>query len=323
MQYRQLGRSGLKISEIGLGSWLTYGHREVPDDQARACVRKAMDLGINFIDTADVYASGAAETFLGQELKQFCRSSIVLATKCHGRMGDGPNDRGGSRKHVMEACEASLQRLQTDYLDLYQCHMYDSETPVEETVRAMDDLIRQGKVLYWGVSNYSAAQLREALMACEAGRLYRPISHQPRYNMLQRDDIEKELIHVCGQEGLGLVVYCPLAQGVLTGKYSGGKRPKGSRGARRGPVGSLDRLLAPQTLKKVDALQPIAKRLRLSLAQLALAWCLRQWQLGCVIIGATRPEQIEENCGAAGIKLDATALERIEAVLTGQKQPKR
>jgi len=319
MQYRRLGRSGMKISEVGLGSWLTYGHEAVGDETAKACVRRAVDLGINFFDTADVYAAGAAETFLGEQLKQYRRSSIVLATKCHGSIHDDPNGRGGSRKHVIEACEESLKRLQTDYIDLYQCHWYDPGTPIDETARAMDDLIRQGKVLYWGVSNYSAAQVHAALTVCEAMGLDRPISHQPRYNMLQRE-IERELLDVCGQEGLGLVVYCPLAQGVLTGKYSGGKKAKGTRGDWQKPDTSIGRLLAqPAVLAKVDALHPIAAELRLSMAQLALAWCLRQWQLGCVIIGASKPEQIEDNCGAAGIKLEADVLEQIETILTDEQ----
>jgi aryl-alcohol dehydrogenase-like predicted oxidoreductase len=218
LEYRRLGGSGLKVSEIALGSWLTYGG-SVAEERARECIRRAYELGINFFDTANVYARGAAEEIVGRALKGFARESYVLATKVYFPMGEGPNDRGLSRKHIMEQCHASLRRLGVDYVDLYQCHRYDTETPLEETLRALDDLVRQGKVLYVGVSEWSAGQISEALRIADEMGFDRIVSNQPCYNMIQRH-IERRVMPLCEVEGVGQVVFSPLAQGVLTGKLS-------------------------------------------------------------------------------------------------------
>ncbi len=317
MNYRHLGKYGVKVSEVALGSWLTYGGA-TGDEAARRCIEKAYDLGINFFDTANVYAAGESEKVVGRVLAQYPRESYFLATKVFFPMGDGPNDRGLSRKHIFEQCHASLKRLGADYVDLYQCHRYDTETPLEETLTALDDLTRQGKILYAGVSEWSAGQIAHAVDYIRGAGLHPLASNQPYYNMLGRG-IEKEVIPVCEREGIGQVVFSPLAQGILTGKYLPGQPlPDGTRAAdpkqnmfMNGREGKLD----DAVLTKVQALVPIAQEAGLSLPQLALAWCLRQKNVSSVIIGASRPEQVEDNAAASGKTLSPDTLAAIDAAL--------
>jgi len=318
METRRLGRSGLKVSEIALGSWLTLGS-SIDVAATEELVQRAYDLGVNFFDTADVYANGAAEVALGRALKSIPRSYVVVATKCYFPMSEHPNDRGLSRKHIVESVEASLRRLGTDYVDLHQCHRPDSETPVEETVRAYEDLIRQGKVLYWGVSEWSAAGILEACRDADHYNAYRPISNQPQYSILRRS-IESEVLPLCAREGVGQIVFSPLAQGALTGKYTGGTRPSGSRAADDFRNQFMDAFLDPAVLERVDALRPLADELGISMAQLALAWCLREPQVASVIVGATRRSQLEDNCKASGIRLPADALARIDEIFGGRSR---
>ena len=315
MKYRNLGKYGVKVSEVALGSWLTYGGA-TEDEAAQRCIEKAYDLGINFFDTANVYARGKSEEVVGRVLAQYPRDSFFLATKVFFPMGDGPNDRGLSRKHIFEQCHLSLKRLGTDYIDLYQCHRYDPTTPLEETLVALDDLASQGKILYAGVSEWSAGQISHAVDYIRGAALHPIVSNQPYYNMLGRG-IEKEVIPLCEREGIGQVVFSPLAQGVLTGKYKPGQEPPaGSRAADPGQNmflggGKLD----PEQLAKVQRLAPIAESAGLSMAQLALAWCLRQKNVSSVIIGASRPEQVEDNAAASGHDLTPDTLTAIDAAL--------
>ncbi len=319
MQYRNLGRSGLKVSEISLGSWLTYGG-SVAGNQARECVLKAYDLGVNLFDTSDAYYRGEAEKVLGEILQDFPRTSYVLATKVFFPMGEGPNDRGLSRKHIMEECHASLKRLKTDYIDLYQCHRYDPETPLDETLRALDDLVSQGKILYAGVSEWSAEQISAAAQVAHRLNLHPLISNQPQYSMLSRK-IEKDVIPVSEHEGLGQIVWSPLAQGVLTGKYRPGQPlPEGSRATDARSNQFMPQLLQEQTLQAVENLRPIAEQLNLTLSQLALAWVLQQPNVASAITGASRPEQVVDNVNASGVVLPADVLEAIETALQGVVQ---
>jgi len=310
MKTRRLGTSGTKVSAISLGSWLTYGNA-VEQERSDACVRTAFEGGINFFDTADIYNRGEAEKALSKALAPFKRSDYVLASKAFWPMSDGVNDRGLSRKHLMEACHASLKRLGTDYLDLYQCHRFDPETPVEEVVRAMEDLIRQGKILYWGTSVWSAAQIEAACGEAERWRAYRPISNQPRYNILHRE-IEADIMPTSWRRGMGQIVYCPLAQGLLTGKYRGGAIPPGSRAADDANNSFLRPHLTERNLAIADQVAERARELGHTPAQLSLAWILRREEVSSAIIGATRPEQIEENLGAVDIELDDETIALIE-----------
>jgi voltage-dependent potassium channel beta subunit len=313
MEYRRLGNTGLKVSEISLGSWLTYGGY-VEEQNATASIDKAYDLGINFFDTANVYMRGEAEIVVGKALKKYQRDSYVLATKVFWPMGDGPNDRGLSRKHIIEQCNASLKRLNTDYVDIYYCHRYDKETPLEETLRALDDLVRQGKVFYVGVSEWTAEQISEAVHLADKKLLDRIVVNQPQYSMLERY-IEKEVLPVCEKHGIGQVVWSPLAQGVLTGKYKKGeKAPEGSRAAQEN-YKSLFGLLTDENLDKVEKLKEVAADHQLSLPTLALAWILRQPNVASALVGASRPEQLEENVKASGVKLSDETLARIEDIL--------
>ncbi len=315
MNYRHLGKYGVKVSEVSLGSWLTYGGA-TENDTAKQCIEKAYDLGINFFDTANGYARGKAEEVVGQVLAQYSRESYFLATKVFFPMGDGPNDRGLSRKHIFEQCHASLKRLGMDYIDLYQCHRYDSETPLEETLMALNDLAVQGKILYAGVSQWSAGQIAHAADLVRGLGLHPIVSNQPYYNMLGRD-LEKDVIPVCEREGIGQVVYSPLAQGLLTGKYKPGQPlPEGTRAADPNQNmflggGKLD----DSTLIKVQKLAPIAESVGLTMSQLALAWCLRQKNVSSVIIGASKPSQVEDNAGAAGKTLSSDVLTAIDEAL--------
>lgn len=319
MQYRNLGKSGLKVSEISLGSWLTYGG-SVAGNQARECVLKAYELGINLFDTSDAYYRGEAEKVLGEILQEFPRTSYVLATKVFFPMGSGPNDRGLSRKHIMEECDASLKRLKVDYIDLYQCHRYDPETPLEETLRALDDLVSQGKILYAGVSEWSAEQISAAAQIAHRLNLHPLISNQPQYNMLYRR-IEKDVIPVSEREGLGQIVFSPLAQGVLTGKYRPGQPlPEGSRATDARSNQFMPQLLQEQTLQAVENLRPIAEQLDLTLSQLALAWILQQPNVASTITGASRSKQVVENAAASGVILSDDVLEAIKVTLEGVVQ---
>ena len=320
MTYGKLGRSGLTLSRVGLGSWLTYG-TDVDGDTTLQCVRAALAAGINFIDTADIYAVGKAETVLGKVLADLRggtdgirRQDLVIATKVFWPMTDNVNDRGLSRKHLFESVHNSLARLQIDYIDLYQCHRYDPETPVEEIVRAMDDLIRQGKVLYWGVSCWSAAQITDAVRTARALGAHPPISNQPPYNMMDRH-VETDILQTSAQEGVSQVVFSPLAQGLLTGKYTSRKAPAGTRGASERLGRFLRPTLTDENLQKVKQLGQLAAQLEMPLSQMALAWCLRQANVTSVIIGATRPEQVIENAAAATRTLSDEALVRIEEIL--------
>jgi voltage-dependent potassium channel beta subunit len=314
MKYRRLGNSGLKVSEISLGSWLTYGGY-VGKEQAISIIDKAYELGINFFDTANIYMNGEAEKIVGEALRKYPRESYVLATKVWGPMGERPNDRGLSRKHIMEQCEASLKRLGLDYIDVYYCHAFDYDTPMEETLRAMDDLVRQGKVLYIGISNWTAAQIAEAVSIVDKYLLHRIVVNQPLYNMFARE-IEKEIIPLCERNGIGQVVYSPLAQGVLAGKYKAvNDAPAGSRATDKHGTETVKSWLKEENLRKVERLRPIAEELGLSLAQLALAWTLRQPNVSSAIIGASRPEQVEDNIKASGVVIPDEALAKIDEIL--------
>jgi voltage-dependent potassium channel beta subunit len=312
MEHRRLGRSGLRVSEISLGSWLTLGS-SVDREGTRELVHRAFDLGIDFFDTADVYANGAGEEALGFALGGIPRPYVVIATKAFFPMSERPNDRGLSRKHLFESVEGSLRRLGTDYLDLHQCHRMDPTTPIEETVCAYEDLIRQGKILYWGVSEWGAAGIVDACRIADRRAAYRPVSNQPQYSILRRQ-IEAQVLPTCEREGIGQIVFSPLAQGVLTGKYSGGALPPGTRAADSFRNQFMRAYLEPGTLARVDALRPIAAELGLTLAQLALAWCLRQPGVSSVIVGATRAEQLEDNAKASGVAIPPELAARIDAI---------
>ena len=322
MHYRHLGKYGVQVSEVALGSWLTYGGA-TEDEAARTCIEKAYDLGINFFDTANVYARGKSEEVVGKSLAAYPRESYFLATKVFFPMGDGPNDRGLSRKHLFEQCHASLKRLGTDYIDLYQCHRYDTATPLEETLVALDDLARQGKILYAGVSEWSAGQIAHAVDYCRGAGLHPLVSNQPYYNMIGRG-IEKEVIPLCEREGIGQVVFSPLAQGVLTGKYKPGEPlPEGSRAADPKQNAFLNGgKLDQDVLAKIQALGAIAESAGLSMAQMALAWCLRQRNVSSVIIGASRSSQVEDNAAASGKTLSADVLAAIDEALAGVPSPR-
>jgi voltage-dependent potassium channel beta subunit len=314
MKYRKLGRTGLKVSEISLGSWLTYGNSTEKETAIRT-IDKAYELGINSFDTANVYAKGEAEKIVGEALRRYPRESYVLATKVFWPMGDGPNDRGLSRKHVFEQLHASLKRLNLDYVDIYYCHRYDPETPVDETLRTIDDLVRQGKVLYVGVSEWTAQQIQEALGTADKYLLDRIVVNQPVYNMFNRY-IEKEVIPVCEQNGISQIVFSPLAQGVLTGKYKRGEKlPEGSRAADPKSNTFMNDLLKDEVLIKVEQLQNIANELGIKLSQLALAWVLRQPNVASALIGASKPEQVEENVKAIDVELSDEVIEKIEEIL--------
>jgi voltage-dependent potassium channel beta subunit len=314
MEYRHLGRSGLKISEIAYGNWITHGS-QVEEDAAKACVSAALDAGITTFDTADVYAGTKAEAVLGRALHGVRRESLEIFTKIYWPTGPGANDRGLSRKHIMESAHASLHRLQTDYVDLYQAHRYDHETPLEETLRAFDDLVRQGKVLYVGVSEWRAEQIAAALRIAGEMGFDRIVSSQPQYNMLWRV-IEAEVMPLCEKEGIGQIVWSPIAQGALTGKYlPGAAPPAGSRATDAAGSGFIRDYLTDEILGRVQQLRPVADEAGLTLAQLAIAWTLQHPNVSAAIVGATRPEQVTENVKASGVRLDAAIMQRIDDVL--------
>ena len=299
MKYRFLGNTGIQVSEISLGSWLTFGN-VIDNKTAEECFKEAFENGINFFDTADVYNNGGAESVWGDIIGDYSRSDLVLATKCFFPMGKNVNSQGLSRKHIAESIHASLKRLKTDYVDLYQCHRYDSNTPLEETISAMNTLIQQGKILYWGVSQWSAVQIIEAIYLSKQMGCQPPVSDQPIYNIINRS-LEVDVLDVCERYNVGIVVYSPMAQGILTGKYSGGKVPVQSRAANSETSIYMKKRMTTETFEKVDMLKPIAKEIGLDLPQFALAWCLRQNQLSSVITGASNPSQISENVKASGV----------------------
>ena len=314
MQYRRLGRAGVRVSTIALGSWLTYGS-SVAEEAATQCIRTAYELGINFFDTANAYNRGAAEEVVGRVLRDFSRDSFVLATKVYFPMGEGPNDRGLSRKHIMEQCHASLRRLGVDYIDLYQCHRYDPDVPLEEVLRALDDLVTQGKVLYVGVSEWTATQIDDAVYIARELNLDRIVSNQPIYNMLQRY-IERDVLPLCEREGIGQVVFSPLSQGILTGKYKPGQRPEqGTRAADPQSNAFMQDLMNDKVLTAVQNLQTLAQQAGYSLSQMALAWVLCKPIVSAAIIGASHPQQVEENAKASEITLTDDMLHRIDEIL--------
>jgi voltage-dependent potassium channel beta subunit len=314
MQYRQLGRWGTRVSAVGLGSWLTYGGT-VEEDAAQACIRRAYELGVNFFDTADVYARGRSEEVVGRAIAELPRDQIVLATKVFFPMGEGPNDRGLSRKHIRVEIDASLRRLRVEYVDLYQCHRFDTRTPLDETCAAMNDLVRNGKILYWGVSEWNADQIAGAVELCRARGWAEPVSNQPQYSALWRR-VEKRVFSACREYGLGNVVWSPLAMGILTGKYTdAAKPPAGTRAAGSGADMMSDYFTQP-VLDAVQALRPLAERAGCTLAQLALAWCLRESVVSSVIVGATRPAQVDDNVAAADLHVDPAIFTEMERILT-------
>ncbi|PFG43510.1 aryl-alcohol dehydrogenase-like predicted oxidoreductase [Isoptericola jiangsuensis] len=315
VNYRYLGNSGLKISEITYGNWLTHGS-QVENDVATQCVHAALDAGITSFDTADVYANTKAEQVLGDALKGQRRESLEIFTKVYWPTGPGgPNDTGLSRKHVMESINGSLQRLGTDYVDLYQAHRYDVETPLEETMQAFADIVRQGKALYIGVSEWTADQIRAgAALAKELG--FQLISSQPQYSMLWRV-IEDEVVPTSAELGLSQIVWSPLAQGVLSGKYVPGKElPAGSRATdTKGGARMIERFMRDEVLERVQGLRPVADELGLSMAQLSVAWVLQNDNVAAALVGASRPEQVAENVKASGVTIPAELMAKIDEVL--------
>jgi aryl-alcohol dehydrogenase-like predicted oxidoreductase len=315
MDYRLLGRSGFKVSELTYGNWVTHGS-QIEDEAAQACVHAALDCGITSFDTADVYARGRAEEILGRALRGQRREGLEIFTKVYGPMGEGPNDVGLSRKHIREGIEASLRRLQLDYVDLYQAHRYDHETPLEETMQAFADVVRSGKALYIGVSEWRAEQIREAKALAEELRVPL-VSNQPQYSAIYRV-IEAEVLPACRELGLSQIVWSPLGQGVLTGKYQPGQPPpRGSRATDEtgGGAGFIRRLLRDEVLERVEQLRPLAEEAGLSMAGLALAWVLQEDNVASAIIGASRPEQVRDNVKAVGVRLDPPLKQRMDDIL--------
>ncbi len=311
MQYRPLGACGTRVSVFGLGGWTTYGGSVKDERDVRAILHAAFEAGVNFFDTADVYARGEAERVMGKALSELPRHRLVVSSKVFWPMSDDVNDRGLSRKHVIESVEKSLARLGMDYLDVYFCHRFDPETPVEETVRAMDDLVRQGKVLYWGTSEWTGEQIHDACRLADERGLYRPQVEQPQYSLLVRRKFEEDVRPQCDDHGTGFVVWSPLASGLLTGKYDDGV-PKGTR------LAQIDWLKAqlhtPDRLDRVRRMKPLAAALGCSRAQLALAWCAAQQDVSSVILGATSVAQLRENLGALEVKIDAATSAKLDEI---------
>jgi aryl-alcohol dehydrogenase-like predicted oxidoreductase len=314
MQHRLLGRSGLKISEISYGNWITHGS-QVEEDAALACVRAALDSGITTFDTADVYAGGRAESVLGRALHGQPRESLEIFTKVYWPSGEGVNDRGLSRKHIMASIDGSLQRLQTDYVDLYQCHRYDYETPLEETMQALADIVHAGKAHYIGVSEWKASEIRAAYDLAKDLRI-QLVSNQPQYSMLWRV-IEAEVVPTCTDLGIGQVVFSPMAQGVLSGKYQPGQPPPAGSRATDDKSGAafIAAFLRDNVLEAVQRLRPLAEGAGLTMAQLAIAWVLQNPNVSSAIVGASRPEQLRDSVKASGVRLDADLLKAIDEIL--------
>jgi len=314
MRYRQLGSSDLQVSEISLGSWLTYGGG-IAREQAEACVARAFEVGINFIDTANVYARGAAEEFLGEVLADRPRDSYVLATKLYFPMDDTGENQGLARAQVAKQIDLSLARLRTDHVDLYQCHRYDEQTPLEETMEALSEVVRSGKARYIGFSEWTAEQIQAALDLTPTVEKF--VSSQPQYSLLHRDP-EREIFPLCAANGISQIVWSPLAQGVLTGKYKPGEAPPAdSRMAHEQMGWAMDRFKRDEVLEGVQRLRPIAEGLGITLAQLALAWVLREPNVASAIVGASRPDQVDDNAAASGVELDEATLAELDRALAG------
>lgn len=311
MEYRRLGSSGLKISSVSLGGWLTFGGSVQDSELAVSIIEKAHEHGVNFFDQADVYANGASETMMGTVLKRFDRNKLVISSKVFWPMSDDINDRGLSRKHVMQSIDASLKRLGTEYLDIYFCHRYDIDTPLLETVSAMTDLVRQGKILYWGTSEWSAAQISDAVGIAKANGLVAPVTEQPQYSLVHRDRVEKEILPATEHHGIGLVVWSPLGMGVLSGKYDAGK-PAGSRLTDKASF--AERLLSDTNLERVRQFKSVADGLGVTRSTLAIAWVLRQKGVSSAIIGATKPEQLDDTLKASGMVLEPDVVKRIDEI---------
>lgn len=316
MEYRKLGRSGLKVSEVALGGWVTYGHSVHEQQTVRDIVHRAYDSGVNFFDQADVYAKGKSEEMMGAVLGELPRHTLVLSSKVYWPMSDDVNDQGLSRKHVLESVDKSLQRLGTDYLDIYFAHRYDPSVPMEEIVMAFDQVIRDGKALYWGTSMWPAARIAQAVEFARAHGLHAPVVEQPEYSMIARERVESEILPYTEDAGVGLVVWSPLAMGLLTGKYDDGV-PEGAR------LGENEnwakKFLTESNVQRVRDLKPVADDLGLTRAQLALAWILRQKGVSSVITGATRVSQIEDTVKAGGVRLSDDVIARIEDILSGER----
>jgi len=314
MNYRRMGRTGLKVSEIALGSSVLYPG-DTSHDIGIACIRRAFELGINLFDTADGYESGQTEVVLGKAMKDLPREQMIIATKCWYPTWDGPLGRGLSRKHIVESAEASLRRLQTTYIDLYQAHQYDDETPIDETLSAMDHLVRQGKVLYVGCSNFSALQLCDAIHVARQNHVSRLDCIQPPYHMLERG-IEKELLPLCARSGVGVIVYSPLARGMLTGKYNSGTIAPNSSVA-NAPEAWRKKYFTDEHLRRLRELESFSQRAGKPMSQIALAWILRRPEVSSVIIGAQQAEQIENNVGASGLILGSDVIDELDNLFTG------
>ncbi|MDQ3020736.1 MAG: aldo/keto reductase family protein [Bacteroidota bacterium] len=317
MKYRRLGKCGSKVSVIGFGSWLTIGG-SVEKRSGAKLIEHAFEKGVNFFDTADVYSNGKAEKFFGKTLKQFKRQDLFIASKCYWPMTAMPNDRGLSRKHIFESVHNSLQNLKTDYIDLYQCHRYDIETPVEETCRAFNTLIEQGKILYWGVSEWTSEQIKEAVTICENFYLHKPVSDQPQYSLLAREIETNGVRDYCQKQSIGLVVWSPLAQGVLTGKYNKKIIDKDSRLSDKKNNVFVKKLASEENLQKVGKLISIANDLKTSVSNLSLAWCLRKEIVASAITSATKETQLKENLKAAELELSDDVLNKIEEIFKVQ-----
>jgi voltage-dependent potassium channel beta subunit len=313
MQYRRLGRAGMKVSAISIGAWLTYGSSWMEEQNAGSCLRTAIEAGINFIDVADVYARGEAEKVVGKVVQDYDRSKLVISTKAYWPMSDDINDRGLSRKHIFESVHKSLKRFNIDYLDIFFCHRYDDETPTEETVRAISDLIQQGKILYWGTSMWSAADIEEAIGFAHSTGGYAPVTEQPLYNMLDREVVEGALEETCLKRGVGLVVWSPLAQGVLTGKYNDGI-PAGSR-ATNVDQAWFSKQIESGRIEKVKKLGVLAAEMGTTTSALALAWAMKNPAVSSVITGASQPAQVHENLKALDVTITPEIDEKIEAIL--------
>ena len=313
MQYRTLGHSGLNLSVIGLGSWLTFGSA-VDKKTTRDCVIRAWELGVNFVDTANAYARGAAEETLAPIIKELKRDELVLATKVYFPMGDGVNERGLSRKHITDQVNHSLRRLQVEYIDLYQCHRYDVTTPIEETCEMMNDLVRRGKILYWGVSEWNADQIASAVSLARARGWSAPISNQPQYSALWRR-IEQRVLPTSDEYGIGNVVWSPLAMGILSGKYTDAAHPPAGTRAASGAREMMEDYFTQPVLDAVQRLQPLATELGISMSQLALAWVLRQPRVTSAIVGATKVAHVEDNVAAADLRIDEAVFLRMSEIL--------
>ncbi len=317
MEYRILGDSGLMVSEMAYGSWLTFGN-QVELDNAEKIIKMAFELGVNYFDTADIYEAGKAEKLLGRILPGMNRRHYVVATKAFWPMSDNITDKGLSRKHIIDSIESSLERLRLKYVDIFYCHRFDPDTPLIETLEAVEDIIRQGKAVYWGVSEWTAKQIKEAYSICEDMGWHRPVVNQPGYNLLHRGG-EKEILPACIKLGMGTAAFSPLAQGILTGKYSGGNIPKGSRGSNdRQNIWMKNELSDIELLNKVDSLSAIADKYNLNIAQLSLAWLLNQPGISSVIVGATKPEQLESNLKASGVKLKEEDLKKMNSMFPAE-----